>query len=190
MNEIDNLVNGTDSITQAGIKMEAEPLGKRKLKWQIYTLQVPFDVKETETEDGKVTKITNFRKAFETTANKTNERIIGITLHSDFEEALNQSTIQLSLDSEEIFPDGFDCSLIGAKNDVGFYKNMYRVNERANGALIKGTFVGGTLLPDAQKWLETHPNAQRNANTGEYYFTVKLYLWCIQKPLTDNIKGA
>ncbi len=191
MNEVENLINGQDSITQAGIQMTAEPLGKRKLKWQVITLQVPFDVKTTvNAETGiETTKMTNYRKPFETTAHKTNERIVGITLHSDFEEALDESTFQMSIDNEEIFPDTFDCSLISSKKDVGFYKNMYRLNERANGSLIKGTFVGGGLLPDAQKWLETHPNAKRGANDGEYYYTVKIYLWSVQKPLEQNNKG-
>ncbi|MBQ3658322.1 MAG: hypothetical protein II956_16010 [Bacteroidales bacterium] len=191
MNEIETLMNGQDSITQAGIQMLAEPLGKRKLKWQIITLQIPFDIKATidSTNSVEVTKISHYRKPFETTAHKTNERIIGITLHSDFEEALNESTIQLSIDNEEILPESFDCSLITAKKDVGFYKNMYRLNERANGSLIKGTYVGGGLLPDALKWLETHPNAKRGANDGEYYYTVKLYLWSVQKTLAQNNKG-
>ena len=183
MNEVENLINGQDSITQAGISMNAEPLGKRKLKWQVYTLQVPFNVKSEDADGVVTTKVANFRRQFETTAHKTNERIVGITLHSDFEEALNQSTISLSLDNEEILPEGFDCSLIAAKEDVGFYKNMYRVNERANGALIKGTFNGGCLLPDALKWLETHPNAQRGTTEGEYFYTVKIYFWCIQKDI-------
>ncbi len=190
MSEINNIIEGQDSITQAGISMNAEPLGKRKLKWQTITLQVPFNI--TTTVDGsgnETTKITHFRVPIETTSHKTNERIIGITLHSDFEAALNESTIQLSIDSEEILPETFDCSLIAAKSDVGFYKNMYRLNERANGSLIKGTYVGGGLLPDAQAWLESHPNAKRGANEGEYYYTVKLYLWSIQKSLEKNNKG-
>lgn len=189
-NEIETMINGQDAITQAGILMAAEPLGKRKLKWQVITLQIPFDVKTTVDGSGnEITRITTFRKQFETTAHKTNERIIGITLHSDFEEALNESTIQLGIDNEEILPDSFDCSLIAAKKDVGFYKNMYRLNERANGSLIKGTYNGGALLSDAQEWLKTHPDAQRGANEGEYYYTVKLYLWSIQKPLEQNNKG-
>ena len=190
MNENEALTTGQDSITQAGILMQAEPLGKRKLKWQVITLQIPFDVKTTVDGTGnEITRITTYRKQFETTAHKTNERIIGITLHSDFEKALDESTILLGIDNEEILPDSFDCSLIAAKKDVGFYKNMYRLNERANGSLIKGTYVGGGLLSDALEWLETHPDAQRGANEGEYYYTVKLYLWSIQKPLEQNNKG-
>lgn len=211
MSELENIISGQDSISQAGIKMEAEPLGKRKLKWQVITLQIPFDVEEiketvtkevqgtdeegnptttTETEE-KVTghRIINYRKPFETTSHKTNERIVGITLHSDFEDALNESTIQLSIDNEEILPEEFDCSLIAAKKDVGFYKNMYRLNERANGSLLKGTYIGNALLPDVEAWLESHPNALRGKNPNEYFYTVKIYLWCIQKPLALNNKG-
>ena len=191
MNEVENLINGQDSITQAGIQMTAEPLGKRKLKWQVIPLQIPFDITTSmDPESGVETKkIVLKRKQFETTAHKTNERIVGITLHSDFEKALDESQIQLSIDNEEILPDSFDCCLIAAKKDVGFYKNMYRLNERANGSLIKGTYTGGGLLPDAEKWLETHPNAQRGANEGEYFYTVKIYLWCIQKTLEQNKQG-
>ena len=150
MNEIENLINGQDSITQAGISMNAEPLGKRKLKFQIYTLQIPFELVRS-TNDGSVIGVVHHRVQFETTAHKTNDRIVGITLHSNFEEALNESTIQFSLDSEEVFPSGFDCSLIASKRDVGLYKNMYRVNERANGALIKGEYVDNCLREDVVK---------------------------------------
>ena len=191
MEENKDIVVRQDSITKAGIEMVAEPLGKRKLVWQVVTLQVPFNVTTTTDPNTGVetTKISHARKQFETLANTTNERIIGVTLHSDFEKALDESTIQLSIDNQEILPESFDCSLISAKNDVAFYDNMYRINERADGALVKGTYVGGGLLPDAQEWLASHPNASRSNNTGEYFYTVKLYLWCIQKALAQNNRG-
>ncbi len=191
MEQNKDIVPHQDSITKAGIAIMAEPLGKRKLVWQVVTLQIPFNVTKTiDSNTGvETTKISHSRKQFETLANTTNERIIGITMHSDFEEALNESTIQLSIDNQEILPESFDCSLISAKNDVNFYDNMYRINERADGSLVKGTYVGGGLLPDAQAWLESHPNASRSNNQGEYFYTVKLYLWCIQKPLDKTNKG-
>lgn len=192
MNEVENLINGQDSITQAGISMNAEPLGKRKLKWQVYTITVPFTIEYNG--NGMPIAIKHSRVAFETTSHKTNERVVGITLYSDFKDGLNESTIQFSIDSEEILPSNFDCSLISTKKDVGFYKNMYRMNERANGSLIKGEYTDNSLLNDTLRWIEQHPELQEYVDgmsnpPGGFKYTVKLYLWCIQKPLSQNNKG-
>ena len=91
-------------------------------------------------------------------------------------------------------PSNFDCSLISTKKDVGFYKNMYRMNERANGSLIKGEYTDNSLLNDTLRWIEQHPELQEYvdgmSNPPEgFKYTVKLYLWCIQKPLSQNNKG-
>jgi hypothetical protein len=190
MNEIETMINGQDAITQAGILMAAEPLGKRKLKWQVLTFKVPFEL--VLNDNMGIISIVHSRVQIDTTSHKTNERIIGITLHSDFEAALNESTLQFSIDSEEIIPSGFDCSLIAAKKDVGFYKNMYRLNERANGSLLKGEYVDNCLVKDVEQWFKDHPEKEtelyRDGKTS-FFYEVKIYLWSIQKPLAQNNKG-
>ena len=112
----------------------------------------------------------NVRIPFETQAQITNDRIIGIVLTSnetgeDINKLINESTMQLTIDNEEILPDGFDCSLISAKSGNSFYENIYPCNERADGSLIKGYI--------------TAPNSPNFPTQG---FTVKIYLYSVTKP--------
>ena len=85
----------------------------------------------------------------------------------DAYKIINDSTIQLTIDNEEILPDGFDCSLITSKIGNAFYDNVYPVNERADGSLVKGSFTSGSI--------------QRENVTFEP-FDVKIYLWSVSKP--------
>ena len=71
--------------------------------------------------------------------------------------------MQLTIDNEEILPDGFDCSLISAKSGNSFFENVYPCNERADGSLIKGYI------------------ASANSNNFHQY-TVKINLWSVTKP--------
>ena len=112
----------------------------------------------------------NTRYTIDTTTNTTNERVVGIMLTTSEEEkdeaqkCINDSTLQLSIDNEEIFPDGFDCSLISSKLSAGFYDNVYaNVNEKADGTVVKGTFVS-------------------SATMFKKPFTLKIYLICEAKP--------
>ena len=130
-------------------------LANVRLKHQIITVKV---------------QTPNVRIPFETQAQITNDRIIGIVLTSnetgdDTQKLINESTMQLTIDNEEILPDGFDCSLISAKSGNSFYENIYPCNERADGSLIKGYI--------------TAPNA---ANFPVQGFTVKIYLYSVTKP--------
>lgn len=87
------------------------------------------------------------------------ERVIGITIDSDNRTALNKSEIYMDIDANEIFPDKFDTALISRKDNVGFYDNMYMINERANNSTVKIDYTDkSTSL--------TQP------------YTVKVYLWC------------
>ncbi|MBQ9212570.1 MAG: hypothetical protein IJ150_01335 [Bacteroidales bacterium] len=143
-----------DRIVAGGVNVRYLELNGVKLKHQIITIRI--------SEGGK-------RYAFETQAQVTNDRILGIMLttteseRDDELKCINDSTIQLTIDNEEILPDGFDCSLISQKIGNAFYDNVYPINERADGSLIKGTIT----------------------SSSSYFkepFDVKLYLWSVTKP--------
>ena len=117
-----------DTPVNAGINVRYLQLNNVRLKMQIITVKINSPAT---------------RFAFETQAQITNDRIIGIILTSnetgeDITKQINESTMQLTIDNEEILPDGFDCSLISAKSGNSFFENIYPCNERADGSLIKG----------------------------------------------------
>lgn len=144
-----------DTPVNAGINVRYLQLNKVRLKFQIITVKVQSP---------------GVRIPFETQAQITNDRIVGIVLTSnetgdDINKLINESTIQLTIDNEEILPDGFDCSLISAKSGNSFYENVYPCNERADGSLIKGNIIA--------------PNSASFPTGG---FTVKIYLYSVTKP--------
>lgn len=147
-----------DRVVSGGVNVRYLELNGVRLKHQIITVKVTAP---------------NTRVAFETQANVTNDRILGIMIVScekekeDAYKIINDSTIQLTIDNEEILPDGFDCSLITSKIGNAFYDNVYPVNERADGSLVKGSFTSGSI--------------QRENATFEP-FDVKIYLWSVSKP--------
>lgn len=147
-----------DRVVSGGVNVRYLELNGVRLKHQIITVKVTAP---------------NTRIPFETQANVTNERILGVMLVScekekdDTYKIINDSTIQLTIDNEEILPDGFDCSLISSKITNAFYDNIYPCNERADGSLIKGSFISGDV--------------QREGATFQP-FDVKIYLWSISKP--------
>lgn len=155
-NSVQSLVEGKDKFTNGGVDVRYLEIQGVRTKFQIVTINVdkPNEV-----------------FPFETQSLVTNDRIVGITLTTNEvakdpeEKYINNSTIQLSVDNEEILPDGFDTSLISAKLDNDFYGNIYRINERADGSLIKGRFTCGPKI-------------------GEVFkpFKLKVYLWSITKP--------
>lgn len=154
-NPVDQMTDGKDLLSKGGVNINFHSLNGVRLKFQIITVDV---------------KAAGSRYQFETQANITNDRIVGITLTSTenakdaFSSNLNDSTMQLTIDNEEIIPDNADCSLFSAKLNSGFYENMYRINERADGSLIKGNYTSGT----------------KNFPAGGY--KVKIYLWSVTKP--------
>lgn len=155
-NSVRSLIDGKDKYTNGGVDVRYLELQGVRTKFQILTLNV---TKPSE------------RFPFETQAHVTNDRIVGVTITTDEvadnpeQKYINNSTIQMSIDNEEILPDGFDTSLISAKLDNDFYANIYRINERADGSLVKGTFTCGPRLGETFK-----------------PFKVKIYLWSITKP--------
>lgn len=142
-----------DTPVNAGINVRYLQLNNVRLKMQIITVKI--DTPST-------------RFAFETQAQITNDRIIGIILTSnetgeDITKQINESTMQLTIDNEEILPDGFDCSLISAKSGNSFFENIYPCNERADGSLIKGYIA--------------------SSNSASFTpFTAKINLWSVTKP--------
>ncbi len=142
-----------DTPVSAGINVRYLQLNNVRLKMQIITVKI---------------NTPNTRFAFETQAQITNDRIVGIILTSnetgeDITKQINESTMQLTIDNEEILPDGFDCSLISAKSGNSFFENIYPCNERADGSLIKGYIA--------------------SSNSASFTpFTVKINLWSVTKP--------
>jgi len=143
-----------DRVVSGGINVRYLELNGVRLKHQILTVRIDGGGK---------------RFAFETQAHVTNERILGVMLVSteteknDALKCINDSQMQLTIDNEEILPDGFDCSLISSKTGNAFYDNIYPVNERADGSLIKGTITSSNTL-------FVNP------------FDVKIYLFSVTKP--------
>ena len=142
-----------DNPVNAGINVRYLQMNGVRLKIQVITVKVTSP---------------NTRFAFETQAQITNDRIVGIILTSDetgedINKLINESTMQLTIYNEEILPDGFDCSLISAKSGNSFFENVYPCNERADGSLIKGYI------------------ASANSNNFHQY-TVKINLWSVTKP--------
>ncbi len=130
------------------------PLQGQKMRHQIVTIHV----------DQK-----NKRYQFDTIAHTTNKRIVGVFVTStergdDNSKSIMDSTMSLTIDNEEILPDGFDCSLICEKTVNSFYDHPYIMNERADGSTIKGTYVS---------------SANVDIPAGGY--DVKIYLWCVVK---------
>lgn len=142
-----------DTPVNAGINVRYLQINNVRLKMQIITVKITSP---------------NTRFTFETQAQITNDRIIGIILTSnetgdDITKQINESTMQLTIDNEEILPDGFDCSLISAKSGNSFFENIYPCNERADGSLIKGYIA--------------------SSNSASFTpFNVKINLWSVTKP--------
>ncbi len=155
-NSVRSLVEGRDQYTNGGVDVRYLELKGVRTKFQIHTIRV------TKADE---------RYPIDLLSNVTNDRIVGICLTSNEtstdpeQKYINNSQLQISIDNEEILPDGFDTSLISAKLDNDFYGNIYRINERADGSQIKGTFTCGPRIGESFK-----------------PFTLKIYFWSITKP--------
>ncbi len=154
-NSVQALADGRDQWSQGGVSVRYLELNGVRPKFQVIT--IPIDKGAT-------------RYPFEQLALTTNDRIIGVSLISDErgpeeDKYINSASMQLTIDNEEVLPDGFRTSMIAAKIGNGFYDNMYRINERADGAQIKG-------------------NITINAPKGEVVprMNFQLYLWSLTKP--------
>lgn len=140
-----------------GINFRYLELNGQKVKWQVIPIQINqggarFDFKEQ--------------------SHQTNDRIIGVVIttddildadgniKTDAQKCINDSSIQLSIDNEELFPNDFACELISQKQGKTLYQCLYPCNERAFGSIIEGCIKSSSTL-----------------YTGQ--FTAKLHLCCI-----------
>lgn len=152
----EQMMEGRDNYSQAGVQVNFHTLNGVRLKFQIYSMNI-----ETP----------NYRYDFDFLSQVTNDRIVGFFITSDqmveneLLSNLLHSEIQLTIDNNEIIPSGTDAALFANRNSIGFYDNMYRINERAQASQIKGYFRSG---PQA-----TFPS-------GGY--KLKLYFWSTENP--------
>lgn len=72
---------------------------------------------------------------------------------------LNKSTLMLSVNDQEIFPDEFEVKLITCDSYVPTNERFYKLEEEADGSTVKGRFKDGGAM-----------------NGISYPFTANLYL--------------
>lgn len=90
------------------------------------------------------------------------ESIVGIFGSTTSEFGIIGSTMNLTIDDKEVFPDGFEVSLIHRQNGVSINDLPYKLKRRALNSKIKLTYVDG-----------------KNINTV-YPYTFSLYLQAIK----------
>lgn len=145
--------NGPYGAEAGGVRVTYNQMHER-MDFQIHTIKV--------TEANK-------RYDFDLLAKITNERILGFFMTStevvdnELKSNLNHSTVQLTIDNEEIIPNDTDASLFSSKINAGFYENIYPCNEKANGSQIKGAYISG------------------GESTFKGPYEVKLYFWSSKK---------
>ncbi len=83
-------------------------------------------------------------------------RIKGVFVTCSKANAEKQSTLQLEVDKEEIFPDDFEISLINPTTSNSYKDVSYGFDEKAEGNKIEGTYTDG-------------------GNAASYPYEVKIY---------------
>ncbi len=74
-------------------------------------------------------------------ADKAYKKVTGIHLSSSDTAALKDSVFtKLEIDSNEIFPEGFEVKMIRTGEEVPPDERFYTLNERADGSTISGNF--------------------------------------------------
>ncbi len=145
--------NGPYGVENGGVRVTYNMLSER-MDFQMHTIKV--------TEANK-------RYDFDFLAKVTNERILGFFMTStevvdnELKSNLNHSTIQLTIDNEEIIPANTDAALFSSKINSGFYENIYPCNEKAAGSQVKGSYISG------------------GESTFKNPYEVKLYFWSSKK---------
>lgn len=152
---MNQMIDGRTIYDTLGVSVEFQDLKGVRLRHQIITKHV--------SEKGE-------RIPIDTVADMGNDRIVGILIVStelgaEESKSVNDSEIQLTIDNEEIFPEGFPAKLVSSKLTNTFYENNYRFNERANGCVIKGTYT-----------------ASKRVEVGPEGYDIKIILWSVTKP--------
>ncbi len=160
---VEQMMDGRDNYSQAGVQVNFHTLNGVRLKFHVHTINIDSP---------------NQRYDFDFLSQVIHDRIVGFFITSDqvmdskqqildneLKSNILHSEIQLTIDNNEIIPAGSDAALFANRNSIGFYDNMYRINERANASQIKGYYKSGSAA--------TFP-------TGGY--KLKLYFWCTENP--------
>ncbi len=146
--------NGPFGVESGGVRVTYNMLSGERMDFQMQTINVTA---------------ANSRYDFDFLAKVTNERILGFFITStevvdnELKSNLNHSTIQLTIDNEEIIPANTDAALFSSKINAGFYENIYPCNEKAAGSQVKGTFISG------------------GESTWHGPYEAKLYFWSSKK---------
>lgn len=147
--------NGPYDVSSGGVQVSYNRMSAERMDFQIQTIKVTQP---------------NTRYDFDMLAKITNDRILGFFMTStemvdnELKSNVNHSTIQLTIDNEEIISAGVDASLFTSKISSGYYENIYPLNEKADGSQIKGAFISGP---------------ESSFPVGGY--EVKLYFWSSKK---------
>lgn len=95
-------------------------------------------IKVTVTAEGETV-------SFNVNTDKMYKKITGILASFPFYISfLQKSTLFLSINDKEIFPDDFEAKLISFGPGISANDMFYLLNEEANGSTIKGKFKDGT----------------------------------------------
>ncbi len=76
-------------------------------------------------------------------SDKLYKRITGIFASLPNDNAFSGSTLQLYVNEEEIFPEGFELKMITCGNQVTPNERFYLADEVASGSTIRGKFTDG-----------------------------------------------
>ena len=71
------------------------------------------------------------------------DKVTGVFFTASVADAEKQSTLQLKVDDEEIFPEDFEVSLINPTSTNALREVSYKFEEAGLGSRAKGTYVDG-----------------------------------------------
>jgi len=118
-----------------------------KTKYHIIPLTI-------ETSGQKVVIDTNTKAEY--------ERVKGLFLTCERISGADNSTLELSIDDNEIFPRDFDIMLAMVNPMKTFTDSIVKIDEKAKYSQVTGTYTDG-------------------GNAADYPYNVKIYLVCEQK---------
>lgn len=140
-----------------GVNFRYLELNKEKVKWEVFPIQINaagqrFDINEQtrQTDRTIIGVVITTDDIFDADGN----------VKTDAQKCINDSTINLLIDSQELFPSDFACELISQKQGKTMYECVYPCYERAAGSMVTGYIKSSSNL-------YTRP------------FTAKIHICCI-----------
>lgn len=149
----DRIIANREALSRGGVTVRIPGV---KFKFQNYPIHISSP---------------NTRYDFSFLTDTQHERVIGFFITSnqfvanELNSNVNYGKMELTIDGEEIIPAETSASLFVAKHALGFYDNMYVLNEKALSSKVKGCYTSG---PTGTTWPE-----------GGYDIVISLY--CIKK---------